>query len=625
MQHTIPIVADKTENVPIASLCSIAEWKAISKGIKDNNTIVNALRAVYSAVSIQDKLDRLYDLIKLTNFFIHNKSNLSPKLLSEIIKLQNSAIIFAGNIIDTFEPQEILRKLQDRQRFKQLDPSYMPWHKPISSSKDQPSTYIDVTDTKNRKVAARKLVGRGILNQLRDVSRGVTEYGITTDEKYKPAFLNEREREALRVIPNAGRFVRIKIKGTGENSKLVIENFSANIKNRQGQYRDINKLDPKEEFVPFVISIKGDIFVDDTEPVWERDETLQKHFHTSILGPRTRIMFAGTLVCADGKLMVINDMSGHFQPGYNHTDMAMHYMKECCVINGTTKFSMMHTLEDALKNPNLESGMRGLILRQLDPSETKKPFPLGAKIPVDVTMPGDLIRDVDPTNIRIEANKSSIPQSLIGKIDTTQVHQQKISSKNIVNDKGDVYVQMEEEEMDGQICQILDQNSNNDTKEKAIINALDRLNSTQKKLEFIEDFFANCILKNNKQRYTNKSTPILSGMFSCLFNNKLTDQQIKDINVLKRVYVLLVVFDIMDETKDNKNKDVEKAKETLVKMCQNDFSIINYHTNYRLDDTNSRKTLDRFFTRAYQKGLLPDNDEIDCRLQQQSGVRRNPR
>ncbi len=309
-----------------ALLMSETDWRKkyrkLPERVRDHHrgetaAIEQALHAVYDTPIIHERLDALSNLLGLIVSQL-KAANTLPRYKKELVALYNQASKITGCILNETDHQEILKRLKEREEYKAINEKFMPWTQPITALDPRRDCAPDISRPKFNV----QHILKNSKNRKENRAIGLSEHGRIKDDKFNLTYLTPEEREAHRLIPYQGKLVKLNEHGKADQRQLRVENFDTNLK-KKANIRRIGI---------FVVSLEGDIFVGDKEN--------GKFHHSSFLPKGSSVMFSGTLLCKEGKIDYMDNLSGHFQPKHRHVVQMRGYFRTKGILNDQMTFKI---------------------------------------------------------------------------------------------------------------------------------------------------------------------------------------------------------------------------------------------------------------------------------------------
>jgi hypothetical protein len=285
-------------------LYSTQEWE---KTHVINAAITVALLKVYNASTIYQRFDALYLLIQTCD------SHAVQQDAEAVQTLRAQALQFSQAIVDADNEEQLEKKFAARQKYKSIDPEYMPWH--------TPATRVDITKSSTRKEYVKNSVIHAFRNILHKRYSFVREAKAKFDVKEKVLQCSEIEREKYRIFPSAGKFKKITTVVTVYMTHLVLHHFdSENERVFDGKGKAIH-----------VVSPKGDIFAGTTMP---------RVFHHSSFLAGAATISAGSIQSTVGQLQLLDDFSGHYIPQFQQALQTLTFFRKAKLLLKTIHYEM---------------------------------------------------------------------------------------------------------------------------------------------------------------------------------------------------------------------------------------------------------------------------------------------
>jgi hypothetical protein len=260
---------------------------------------------IYNALTIYDRFDALGKLIETCR-----EHGEQPDADPAINQLKEQALQFAMAIVDAKNEQDLTQKIALRNRYKNVDSAYMPWHTPAG--------WVDhssLEEKNSRKSYVRKVVRLEIRNAYgTKFYKHVNRTDAYFDAHSNVHYLNRKEREKYRVFPSNQKLMQIM--NTDDNNLAII-----NVDTR------LNTAHGEQGTGIFVISPRGEIFIGNTR---NPDENKQNSgfFHSSFLAGSSTF-FAGRIRVNDGNIAFLQNYSGHYRSSYRQSLRAFAFFRRC--------------------------------------------------------------------------------------------------------------------------------------------------------------------------------------------------------------------------------------------------------------------------------------------------------
>ncbi len=276
-------------------LWSPTQWQNRFPSANNLNVMI-ALKKIFDAKTMYDRFDALTNLISACQKIQGNTAT------SEAYqRLATQARQFAAAIVDAKNNDELQQKIALREKYKNIDPNYMPWHTPNSRT--------DVTKQESRKAylsTAFKQITRQIKSKA--LIRPIDD-AIETDMEHSVTYLAGDEKEPYRVFVHEGKFKEIILSPNGEN--LALTNF------------DTKKFGKENEAI-FIISAKGEMFA--------LPSSDSRFHHTSALAG-SPVFFPGIFTVTNGNLQKLANNSGHYMPPSLQLIRTMAFLRKTGVLD----------------------------------------------------------------------------------------------------------------------------------------------------------------------------------------------------------------------------------------------------------------------------------------------------
>lgn len=336
---------------------SIDEWNKLktNKNIDEHLTI--ALYKVYETAIFSDRIDALFHLLDLCEKIERRAQDKNSFKFIKALNLKDNIKLLLMQLLDTKKVEDLNLLKMESEYFRNQDASFVPIIKPklgfspvIGANKRKHIKQRFITAYRAIKSSSKvgehytgkkelqKLSKEELINHIKnelDPTFTIDKYDKLDDsektklletaskgwdERHGVRYLNDEQRERYRIIINDGKLYYLD----------TINGFSI---------KPFNTTRSLEESI-FVMNTKGDFFIH------PKAEVGVIHHSSLLAGAPT--MFAGQIQVVNGKILKIDNMSGHYKPNEQNILLGINYLRSRGVLSPDTELNF------ALKENNFQ-------------------------------------------------------------------------------------------------------------------------------------------------------------------------------------------------------------------------------------------------------------------------------
>lgn len=317
---------------------SSTEWKRLKKDkiTDDSDRVYSLIKALEGSLYFYEKIDILFLLLEeCQNIENENKKDDITLTLINNLKLTKNTQQILMSLLDIKDPSILPLLKAEKTYFRQQDPVYIPIIKPTLATLPQ----LGVT---HKKPVKQKI--KGISSKLKSLSKLQDKYKSRnldllskqdlikllsvevksgfSEKEYDALADSEKKRlkERIKMGWDAAHRVEYLDEKQREQFRVVIHDGKLYYIDTQNGFSLIpcDSIGSLEETI-FVMNAQGDLFI--------HPAAVTGIIHHSSLLAGSPVMFAGQIQIKDGKILQIDNLSGHYLPGERNILLGMNYLK----------------------------------------------------------------------------------------------------------------------------------------------------------------------------------------------------------------------------------------------------------------------------------------------------------
>ncbi len=286
------------------------------------NEIEIALQDFYTSKNATSRLDALIKIHELTRDL-----NVRDKKTQSVINyLKSESENFVRGMLDANQVSDFEFKnlIEQRKHMRESDPEYLPIVKPQMYVAPMFGEKKEIFLDRERKEVESKTDA--------EVFRALNEhYETEKDVGYVKYLKTPEERDQFRVFMSDGNMFSINSMNVGEEDNWKDKRVSFDLYDSP----DLNHIHPSSRFmyeVIFVLDPRGNMYV---------NMGTQGEFHHSSFLAGGPVIYAGEIEIRNGKLLHLNNSSGHYQPTETNMSSALKYLNSRQQIHDETKIEIL--------------------------------------------------------------------------------------------------------------------------------------------------------------------------------------------------------------------------------------------------------------------------------------------